>query len=113
LWASGLAQAIGILEQLAGHPFRLDETVGDLLGEDIPDGNEQFARNGDNSLVTAQAGFQASQFCFPVRMGISSTTTGSESHNTSRLALTQRTRGPRSRSLDQRSVPQNALGRNP
>ena len=54
-------------EQLARNLVRISKAVGALFGQDVPDGDQEFAGNGDDSLVASQAWFQASQHFAPMR----------------------------------------------
>ena len=55
--AVGFAQAVGMIEELAGYQSRIGEAVGASFGEYVPDGDEELASHGDDGLVLAQARF--------------------------------------------------------
>ena len=42
----------GVVEKLVGNTLRIGETICLLKGKEIPDGDEQFTGNSNNSLVT-------------------------------------------------------------
>jgi len=67
--AGGQAAALFLRElpgpehQLAGDHLRHGVVVGDGLGEDVPDGDEEFAGDGDVGVLAAG---EASELLFPV-----------------------------------------------
>ncbi len=62
------AQGISDLDELAGDALRLGMFVGEAFREYVPDGDEQFASDGDDGFVATEAGFQAGKFSLPVRV---------------------------------------------
>jgi len=65
-WAIGDAELVDSIHQFASDTQRFSVLVSDLKGEDVPDGDEQLASNGDNSLVATQARFETGKLGFPV-----------------------------------------------
>jgi len=62
------AQAIRVLEQFASYTLRIGKAVGAVVGQDVPHGDQELASDGHNGLALAQARFEPSQLCSPVRV---------------------------------------------
>ena len=56
------------VHQLAGDRLCLSVAIGLLLSEDMPNGDQQFASNGNNRLLFTDAPAQALKLGFPMRM---------------------------------------------
>jgi len=83
----GLSEPVSMLQELASDPFGLGEAIGDALGEDVPDGDEQLAGDGDDGLVASQAGLEALELGFPVRVA-ARRSPGRFNHNEAQVAAT-------------------------
>jgi hypothetical protein len=66
--AAGFAETVGISKEEASDLVRIGEAVGGMVGEDVPDGDEELAGDGDDGLVVADAGLETLEGGFPVRV---------------------------------------------
>ena len=74
--AAGSTETVSHVQELAGDAFRNGMLISDLESEHVPGSNQQFAGDGDDGLVAAQAGLEAGKLGFPVGMGVSSGLSG-------------------------------------
>ena len=54
--------------QLGGDHFRVGVLIGDLFGQHMPDGDQQFTRNGDHGRVGQHPAGEALELSLPMRM---------------------------------------------
>jgi hypothetical protein len=76
LGAMGAAQECSMGEQLASDEVGIGEAVCAALGEDVPDGDEEFAGNGNSGLVATKTGLEARELRFPVGMATGGSVSG-------------------------------------
>ena len=60
------SQAIGQLQKKASHLSRVGKAVSLLVGQNVPDRDQQLAGDSDQGLGLTQAGFEPGQFSPPV-----------------------------------------------
>jgi len=66
--AASFPQTVGIGQEETSDLVRIGEAVGGVVGEDVPDGDEELAGNGDDGLVVTDTRFETLEGSFPVRM---------------------------------------------
>lgn len=55
-------------------------TVGSAFAQDVPDGDEESASDGDNSDALGLVATEAGELLFPVRMGVDGAPGGFDQH---------------------------------
>ena len=58
----------GIEQEFVGDLIFGGVKIGLTMGEDVPDRDQDFACDGDDGLLDADAGFETLEFGFPVRV---------------------------------------------
>lgn len=66
--------------QLAGDHGRFGATVGSALGQEVPDGDEELAGDGDDGNALRLVAAETGELVFPVRVGVDGAPGGFDEH---------------------------------